>query len=40
MARHHLAKAQTYRQHAKERYDLQLRLFREDDDDADGEGEA
>jgi hypothetical protein len=36
LARHHLFKAQTYRDHAKARYGLQLPLFREDDD----EGEA
>jgi hypothetical protein len=33
MARHHLFKAQTYREHAKMRYGLQLPLF----DEADGE---
>jgi hypothetical protein len=33
MARHHLFKAQTYRDHAKARYGLQLPLF----DEADGE---
>jgi hypothetical protein len=33
MARHHLFKAQTYREHAKARYGLQLPLF----DEADGE---
>jgi hypothetical protein len=33
MARHHLFKAQTYRNHAKMRYGLQLPLFSEDDDD-------
>jgi|SRR5215510_1202420 len=31
MARHHLFKAQTYRDHAKARYGLQLPLFDEDD---------
>jgi hypothetical protein len=31
MARHHLVKAQTYREHAKARYGLQLPLFDEDD---------
>jgi hypothetical protein len=31
MARHHLFKAQTYREHAKARYGLQLPLFDEDD---------
>jgi hypothetical protein len=31
MARHHLFKAQTYREHAKARYDLQLPLFDEED---------
>jgi len=31
MARHHLFKAQTYRDHAKVRYGLQLPLFSEDD---------
>ena len=36
LARHHLFKAQTYRDHAKARYGLQLPLFGEDDD----EGEA
>jgi hypothetical protein len=37
LARHHLCKAQTYREHAKARYGLQLPLF----DEADGEvGEA
>jgi hypothetical protein len=35
MARHHLFKAQTYREHAKMRYSLQLPLFREDDSEAD-----
>jgi hypothetical protein len=40
MARHHLFKAQTYRDHAKARYGLQLPLFREDDGTVGGEGEA
>jgi hypothetical protein len=40
MARHHLFKAQTYRDHAKARYGLQLPLFSEDDDGVGGEGEA
>jgi hypothetical protein len=31
MARHHLFKAQTYREHAKARYGVQLPLFGEDD---------
>jgi hypothetical protein len=31
MARHHLFKAQTYRDHAKARYGLQLPLFDEDE---------
>ena len=31
MARHHLLTAQTYREHAKMRYGLQLPLFSEDD---------
>ena len=31
MARHHLFKAQTYREHAKARFGLQLPLFEEDD---------
>jgi hypothetical protein len=31
LARHHLFKAQTYREHAKARYGLQLPLFSEDD---------
>jgi hypothetical protein len=31
MARHHLFKAQTYREHAKARFSLQLPLFDEDD---------
>ena len=40
MARHHLFKAQTYREHAKARFGLQLPLFEEDDgaagDETDG----
>ena len=40
MARHHLFKAQTYRDHAKARYGLQLPLFREDDGAVGVEGEA
>jgi hypothetical protein len=40
MARHHLFKAQTYRNHAKMRYGLQLPLFGEDEDAVSGEGEA
>jgi hypothetical protein len=40
LARHHLFKAQTYRDHAKARDGLQLPLFREDDDEIGGEGEA
>lgn len=36
MARHHLFKAQTYRDHAKVRFGLQLPLFNEDN----GEGSA
>jgi hypothetical protein len=39
MARHHLFKAQTYRDHAKARYGLQLPLFGEDDG-VGGGGEA
>jgi hypothetical protein len=35
MARHHLFKAQTYREHAKMCYGLQLPLFHEDDREAD-----
>jgi hypothetical protein len=31
MARHHLCKAQTYREHAKARFGMQLPLFDEDD---------
>ena len=33
MARHHLFKAQTYREHAKARYGVQLPLFEEEDGD-------
>jgi hypothetical protein len=40
LARHHLFKAQTYRDHAKARYGLQLPLFGEDDDEVGSEGEA
>ena len=40
MARHHLFKAQTYREHAKMRYGLQLPLFREDDGEGGGEGDV
>jgi hypothetical protein len=40
LARHHLFKAQTYRDHAKARYGLQLPLFSEDDDAVGGEGAA
>ena len=40
LARHHLFKAQTYRDHAKARYGLQLPLFGEDDGAVGGEGEA
>jgi hypothetical protein len=36
MARHHLFKAQTYREHAKARYGVQLPLFNEDGDEDDG----
>ena len=39
MARHHLFKAQTYRDHAKVRYGVQLPLFREDGDEDDGDAE-
>ncbi len=35
MARHHLFKAQTYREHAKARFGMQLPLFDEDDSEAD-----
>ena len=37
MARHHLFKAQTYRDHEKVRYGVQLPLFREDGDEDDGD---
>jgi hypothetical protein len=40
MARHHLVKAQTYREHAKARFGLQLPLFGEDEDAVSGAGEA
>jgi hypothetical protein len=40
LARHHLYKAQTYREHAKMRYGLQLPLFREDDGEVGGEGDV
>lgn len=40
MARHHLFKAQTYREHAKMRFGLQLPLFREDDEEVGSAGEA
>jgi hypothetical protein len=40
LARHHLFKAQTSRDHAKACYGLQLPLFREDDGEVSGEGEA
>jgi hypothetical protein len=36
MARHHLFKAQTYRDHAKMRYGLLLPLFSEDDEEGGG----
>jgi hypothetical protein len=36
MARHHLFKARTYRDHAKARFGLQLPLFDEDDGGVDG----
>jgi hypothetical protein len=39
MARHHLFKAQTYRDHAKARYGLQLPLFGEDEGEVGGEAE-
>jgi hypothetical protein len=38
MARHHLVKAQTYREHAKMRYGLQLPLFDEADGEVDDDG--
>jgi hypothetical protein len=37
MARHHLFKAQTYREHAKVRFGVQLPLFDEDGDERDSE---
>jgi hypothetical protein len=40
MARHHLFKAQTYRDHAKARFGLQLPLFDEDDGLSGGETSA
>jgi hypothetical protein len=40
MARHHLFKAQTYRDHAKARYGIQLPLFGEDDGEGNGDAEA
>jgi hypothetical protein len=40
MARHHLFKAQTYRDHAKARFGLQLPLFDEDDGAVGGEAEV
>ena len=40
MARHHLFKAQTYRDHAKMRYGLQLPLFDETDGEVEGDAEA
>jgi hypothetical protein len=40
MARHHLFKAQTYRDHVKARYGVQLPLFGEDDDEGDGADET
>jgi hypothetical protein len=40
LARHHLFKAQTYRDHAKARYGLQLPLFGEDDGAVSSEDEA
>jgi hypothetical protein len=39
MARHHLFKAQTCREHAKARYGLQLPPFREDDEEGSSEDE-
>jgi hypothetical protein len=39
LARHHLCKAQTYRDHAKARYGLQLPLFSEDDGAVGGDEE-
>ena len=40
LARHHLCKAQTSRDHTKARDGLQLPLFSEDDGEVGGEGEA
>jgi hypothetical protein len=40
MARHHLFKAQTYRDHAKARYGVQLPLFDEDEDAGEDEAET
>jgi hypothetical protein len=40
MPRHHLEKAQTYRDHAKMRYGQQLLLFSEDEGAVSGKGEA
>jgi hypothetical protein len=40
MARHHLFKAQTYRDHAKARFGLQLPLFDETDGEVEGDAEA
>jgi hypothetical protein len=40
MARHHLFKAQTYREHAKARFGVQLPLFDADEDERDGNMEA
>ena len=40
LARHHLFKAQTYRDHAKVRDGLQLPLFREEDSEVGGDLEA
>jgi hypothetical protein len=40
MARHHLYKAQTYREHAKMRYGLQLPLFSADDGEVGGAGDV
>jgi hypothetical protein len=40
MARHHLFKAQTYRDYAKARYGVQLLLFDEDEDAGEGEAET
>jgi hypothetical protein len=37
LARHHLCKAQTYRDHAKARDGLQLPLFSEDDGEVGGD---